>query len=122
MTPVMTAGAHRGVVVTRGLMAVLGVFWTVLGTGAATVAWPRLSRATPLAGPLVGLVLANAVVFFGLWRALRRPSRGILGAAGLWAALNLVLSFTDQVGPLDLVSAALALAATVTSTMAWRAA
>jgi len=110
----------RVVDVARGLLATQGLFWTVLGAGAATVAWPRLARATPMAGILVGLILANAAVFFALWYALGHPSRRILGASGLWSALNLALSFTDQIGWLDLVSAGLALAATVALAMAWR--
>ena len=110
----------RSLVAARLLLAACAGLWFTLSLFSATVAWPRLAGATPLAPVLVGLMVANGAVFTALARALRRPTRFGLAASTGWAALNFVLSFTDQVGALDLASAGLTLGTLVTLATAWR--
>lgn len=105
-------GATRGLYAARALLAANAVVWLVLAV--MTVARPWVSRAAAEGAPplLVLLMLGNAAALLGLSRRLRPESVKSLVVAAGWVTANLILSFTDQVGVMD-VSVALLNAVTL---------
>ena len=85
----------------RSLMFLNGAFW--IGAGLWTVqSFGSRSGDIPVA-ILVGLMFGNAAFLFGLAYRLRGLGPSVLIAAPLWIAVNLVLSFTDEIGLPDLM-------------------
>ena len=102
----------------RALLAANGLVWVGLGLQSALLV--RAGTYPRSAMTLVVLMCLNALVLLFLAYRLERKRTGLKIAAFGWVALNLILSFTDQVGVLDLVVAGLNLVTLVALAAAWR--
>ena len=103
----------------RALLALNGLVWIVLAVGSASMFLPRAEGLTILA-LVLALMFLNAGVFLGLAHRLAPTSTSVLAFAQLWVGLNLVLSFTDDVGLPDVLVGALNLVTLVLLATVWR--
>ena len=89
------------------LLGANGVLWIVFG-----VVWLEPTSGGSWAAPyqaalLSALMFANATILITLAFRLRAPSGWLPWMAFIWVGVNLLLSFTDEVGPADLAVGAL---------------
>jgi hypothetical protein len=101
MSDAMVSGA-RLLRASRILLGTNGAVWVALG-----VIWLVWQAGGPSTAPqgalLVALMFGNAAILITLAFRLRTTSVWLPRMALLWVGVNLILSFTDEVGPADLV-------------------
>ena len=116
-----TASRSRFLSISRLLLGANGVLWLLLGVISATR--PRGGSATSpyLTPSLVALMCANAVVLMTLAFRLRTAGGRVLRGAVLWVGINLLLSFTDEVGLADVMVGALNAVTLLLLVVLWRA-
>jgi hypothetical protein len=99
-------GGPRSVVAAQAIFVLGALMWLVLAI--VTLGRWASSRSIGIL-ILTALMVGNAAVMSGLAWGLRSQRRRIWFAAVLWAVVNVLLTFTDQVGIVDLISLALPL-------------
>ena len=85
------------------LLGANGVLWIALGAmwlGRASAGSSSASDQVPL---LAALMVGNAMILLTLAFRLHATSGWLLRVAFIWVGVNLLLSFTDEVGPADLI-------------------
>jgi hypothetical protein len=101
------------------LLGVHGLLWVVLAATWAATRPTGFGGATSMMALVVVLMLGNAGILIGAAMGLRTGPPWVLRAAMFWVGINLVLSFTDEVGLLDLLVGALSAATLVVLAVLW---